>query len=376
MFRDPFASAAQPSPTPTSTRVPRLWRPGTAAAVPVPEGHAAPDGTKVSTVSIGYEEGYAVSWAWGPLSHTWKRSIFGGPDGGAAGGQFNAANVGGHVGRLPRRAGGGQWPARASSSCRPAPGVHRRPAHHRHLGAPRSQQAGAAARQQAPADQPSPRAAPGWSSPTPPTPSPPPPDGVVAGSARNDADRAVRAGWCSLEHRSTPDARQRSCSRVRWAAVPPNRRRDRAGGRRASRRRWRASSPVARPGTRGRRAPQRHGRAPHRPAHRLVEPSAAAGRCAVTVKVGNTQEAHPLSGVERADVVYEEVVDSGIAGLAAVYQSGAPGRVGPVRSVRPTDQSIVWPLAACSRSRAGIPSRWPRSRAPRSRSSTRRGRAR
>ncbi len=44
-------------------------------------------------MQIGYEEGYAVSWAWGPLSHTWKRSIFGGPDGGAAGGQFNAANV-------------------------------------------------------------------------------------------------------------------------------------------------------------------------------------------------------------------------------------------------------------------------------------------
>jgi hypothetical protein len=76
----------------------------------------------------------------------------------------------------------------------------------------------------------------------------------------------------------------------------------------------------------------------------LVEPSAAVGRCAVTVKVGNTQEAHPLSGVERADVVYEEVVDGGITRLAAVYQSAAPGQVGPVRSVRPTDQSIVWPL--------------------------------
>ena len=76
----------------------------------------------------------------------------------------------------------------------------------------------------------------------------------------------------------------------------------------------------------------------------LVEPAAAASRCAVTVKIGNTQEAHPLSGVEQADVVYEEVVDGGITRLAAVYQSAAPGRVGPVRSVRPTDQSIVWPL--------------------------------
>ena len=77
----------------------------------------------------------------------------------------------------------------------------------------------------------------------------------------------------------------------------------------------------------------------------LPEPSAAAAkRCAISVKIGNTPEARPQYGIEQADDVYEEVVDSGITRLVAVFQSQAPDRVGPIRSVRPTDHSIVWPL--------------------------------
>ena len=49
-------------------------------------------------------------------------------------------------------------------------------------------------------------------------------------------------------------------------------------------------------------------------------------------------------GVDQADVVYEEVVEGGITRLAAIFNSQAPDRVGPVRSVRKTDQSIVWPI--------------------------------
>jgi hypothetical protein len=48
--------------------------------------------------------------------------------------------------------------------------------------------------------------------------------------------------------------------------------------------------------------------------------------------------------VEQADVVYEEVVEGGITRLAAIFNSQAPDKVGPVRSVRKTDQSIVWPI--------------------------------
>ena len=67
-------------------------------------------------------------------------------------------------------------------------------------------------------------------------------------------------------------------------------------------------------------------------------------RCAVSVKIGNTADAHPQYGIGAADVVYEEVVDGGITRLVAVYQSQAPDQVGSVRSVRPTDQFILWPL--------------------------------
>ena len=67
-------------------------------------------------------------------------------------------------------------------------------------------------------------------------------------------------------------------------------------------------------------------------------------RPALTVKVENTREARPLVGVQHADVVYEEVVEGGITRLAAVFQSQIPAVIGPVRSVRRTDQAIVRPI--------------------------------
>jgi hypothetical protein len=66
-------------------------------------------------------------------------------------------------------------------------------------------------------------------------------------------------------------------------------------------------------------------------------------RPAVTVKINNTDAAKQY-GVDQADVVYEEVVEGGYTRLAAIFNSHAPDRVGPVRSVRRTDQSIVWPI--------------------------------
>src|SRR6185436_16189014 len=66
-------------------------------------------------------------------------------------------------------------------------------------------------------------------------------------------------------------------------------------------------------------------------------------RPAVTVKVNNTDAAKQF-GVHEADVVYEEVVEGGITRLAAIFNSHAPGRVGPVRSVRKTDHSLVQPI--------------------------------
>jgi len=76
----------------------------------------------------------------------------------------------------------------------------------------------------------------------------------------------------------------------------------------------------------------------------LPDPDGVANhRPAITVKVNNT-DARPQAGIDQADVVYEEVVEGGITRLAAMFNSHAPGKVGPVRSVRRTDQSIVWPV--------------------------------
>ena len=67
-------------------------------------------------------------------------------------------------------------------------------------------------------------------------------------------------------------------------------------------------------------------------------------RPVLTVKIENTPDALPQWGVDQADVVYEEIVNGGITRLAAIFNSQAPAKVGPVRSVRPTDTQIVWPL--------------------------------
>jgi len=76
----------------------------------------------------------------------------------------------------------------------------------------------------------------------------------------------------------------------------------------------------------------------------LPDPDGVANhRPAITVKVNNT-DARPQAGIDRADVVYEEVVEGGYTRLAAIFNSHAPDKVGPVRSVRRTDQSIVWPI--------------------------------
>ncbi len=64
----------------------------------------------------------------------------------------------------------------------------------------------------------------------------------------------------------------------------------------------------------------------------------------MTVKIDNTYEAHPQYGIRQADAVYEEIVEGGITRLAAVFNSAAPARVGPVRSVRRTDREVVYPL--------------------------------
>jgi hypothetical protein len=88
----------------------------------------------------------------------------------------------------------------------------------------------------------------------------------------------------------------------------------------------------------------------------LEDPTGVAlTRPVLTVKVENTPESLPQWGIDQADVVYEEIVEGGITRFAAMFNAHAPDKIGPVRSVRNTDQSIVWPLGGIFAYSGGAP---------------------
>ncbi|MFN2491106.1 MAG: DUF3048 domain-containing protein [Actinomycetota bacterium] len=66
-------------------------------------------------------------------------------------------------------------------------------------------------------------------------------------------------------------------------------------------------------------------------------------RPAVAVKVENAAVAYPLSGLEKADIVYEEAVEGGITRFMAIYHCTDSRKAGPVRSARLVDPSIMTP---------------------------------
>ncbi|HEV7534210.1 MAG TPA: DUF3048 domain-containing protein [Acidimicrobiia bacterium] len=85
---------------------------------------------------------------------------------------------------------------------------------------------------------------------------------------------------------------------------------------------------------------------------------ASASRPAIAVKIDNAPEARPQSGLEAADVVYEEVVEGGVTRFIAVFQStppGGPGLAGPVRSVRPMDPNVLAAYRGMIAYSGGIP---------------------
>lgn len=69
-----------------------------------------------------------------------------------------------------------------------------------------------------------------------------------------------------------------------------------------------------------------------------------AERPAVAVKVENDPVAYPLSGLEDAEVVFEELVEGGITRFMAIYHCTDAKKVGPVRSARVVDPSIMIPI--------------------------------
>jgi hypothetical protein len=73
-------------------------------------------------------------------------------------------------------------------------------------------------------------------------------------------------------------------------------------------------------------------------------PAAASARVtapALSVKIDNAPAARPQSGLDRADLVFECLVEGGLSRFLAVYQSQAADLVGPIRSARPVDGALL-----------------------------------
>lgn len=65
---------------------------------------------------------------------------------------------------------------------------------------------------------------------------------------------------------------------------------------------------------------------------------------ALAAKIDNHPAARPQIGLERADLVIEELVEGGLTRYVAVWHSDVPDEIGPVRSIRPMDPDIVSPF--------------------------------
>ncbi|WP_345771618.1 DUF3048 domain-containing protein [Geodermatophilus sabuli] len=86
-----------------------------------------------------------------------------------------------------------------------------------------------------------------------------------------------------------------------------------------------------------------------------VPVDAVAARPALVVKIENSVEARPQTGLNAADVVWEQVVEGGITRFVGVYHSTLPPEIGPVRSIRPMDPAIAAPLGGLLAFSGGVP---------------------
>src|SRR5919202_962193 len=60
-------------------------------------------------------------------------------------------------------------------------------------------------------------------------------------------------------------------------------------------------------------------------------------RPAVGLKIENLPLAYPDSGLNKADIIFEEPVEGGLTRFLAVFHCGDAAKAGPVRSARPID---------------------------------------
>ena len=64
-------------------------------------------------------------------------------------------------------------------------------------------------------------------------------------------------------------------------------------------------------------------------------------RVPLAVKIDNIDLARPQSGIDKADVVFEELVEGGLTRLMAVFQCDSATNLGPIRSARTSDADLL-----------------------------------
>src|ERR1700735_1548218 len=69
-------------------------------------------------------------------------------------------------------------------------------------------------------------------------------------------------------------------------------------------------------------------------------------RPAMAVKIDNYPAGRPQSGLDKADIIFEEPVEGGITRFAAVFQCQSSALIGPVRSARNIDIGILGQLGS------------------------------
>ncbi len=72
-----------------------------------------------------------------------------------------------------------------------------------------------------------------------------------------------------------------------------------------------------------------------------VEDEAALERRTIAVKIDNHWNARPQSGIEQADAMYELLVEGGLTRFIALFHHTDTEYLGPIRSGRPTDPTLV-----------------------------------
>lgn len=77
----------------------------------------------------------------------------------------------------------------------------------------------------------------------------------------------------------------------------------------------------------------------------LPGPDDAQLKPVLVVKIENDPVVRPQTGLDRADLIFEELVEGGMTRFATVFHSDIPEEVGPVRSVRHVDVSLAEPIA-------------------------------